>query len=211
MSGGVYGYLMSVAGKRFPTGEEYLAWEREADFKSEYLRGEIYAMSGAGLNHNIIASNLNRAIGNRLEGRPCLVLGSDMRVQVDVADAYFYPDISGLCGEFEFHDDRQDTYKNPQFIIEILSDSTESYDKGKKFFNYQMLSSLKEYVLVSQKMVAVELYRKDGDRWIYQLLRGDDECLELESVGCEVPIVEVYRNVKFPVDDEAPVKSDVRR
>jgi|TARA_B110000037_G_scaffold219848_1_gene285927 Uma2 family endonuclease len=202
---------MSVAEKRFVTDEEYLAWEREADFKSEYLRGEIYAMSGAGLNHNIIASNLNRAIGNRLEGRPRLVLGSDMRVQVDVADAYFYPDISGLCGEFEFHDDRQDTYKNPQFIIEILSDSTESYDKGKKFFNYQMLSSLKEYVLVSQKMVAVELYRKDGDRWIYQLLRGDDECLELESVGCEVPIEEVYRNVKFPVDDEAPVKSDVPR
>jgi len=148
---------MPVAAKRFPTGEEYLAWERETEFKSEYLRGQIYAMSGAALNQNIIASNLNRYIGNRLDGRPCLVLGSDMRVQVDTADAYFYPDVSGLCGEFEFHDDRQDTYKNPQFIIEILSDITESYDRGKKFFNYQMLPSLNEYVLVSQKMAAVEV------------------------------------------------------
>jgi len=202
---------MSVAEKRFPTGEEYLAWEREADFKSEYLRGEIYAMSGAGLNHNIIASNLNRSIGNQLDGRPCLVLGSDMRVQVDSADAYFYPDLSGLCGEFEFHDDRQDTYKNPQFVIEILSDSTESYDRGKKFFSYQMLPSLREYVLVSQKMVAVEVYRKDGDSWIYRLLKGDDAVLELESVGCEVPVGEIYRNVKFPPDDGAPVRSDVPR
>jgi len=202
---------MSVAGKRFATGEEYLAWEREAEFKSEYLRGEIYAMSGAALNHNIIASNLNGELRGQLKDRPCQVLGSDMKVQVDTADAYFYPDISGLCGEFEFHDDRQDTYKNPQFVIEILSDSTESYDRGKKFFNYQMLPSLKEYVLVSQKMVAVEVYRKDGDRWIYQLLRSDDASLKLESVGCEVPIGEIYRNVKFPVDEEVPVRPDVPR
>jgi len=202
---------MSVAGKRFATGEEYLAWEREAEFKSEYLRGEIYAMSGAALNHNIIASNLNGELRGQLKDRPCQVLGSDMKVQVDTADAYFYPDISGLCGEFEFHDDRQDTYKNPQFVIEILSDSTESYDRGKKFFNYQMLPSLKEYVLVSQKMVAVEVYRKDGDRWIYQLLRSDDASLKLESVGCEVPIAEIYRNVKFPVDEVVPVRPDVPR
>lgn len=202
---------MSVAAKRFPTGEEYLAWEREADFKSEYLRGEICAMSGAALNHNIIASNLNGELRGQLRDRPCQVLGSDMRVQVDAADAYFYPDVSGLCGEFEFHDDRQDTYKNPQFVIEILSDSTESYDKGKKFFSYQMLPSLREYVLVSQKMVAVEIYRKDGDSWNYRLLKGDDAVLVLESVGCEVPIHEIYRNVRFPIDEEPPVRSDVPR
>jgi Uma2 family endonuclease len=202
---------MPVAAKRFPTGEEYLAWEREAEFKSEYLRGQIYAMSGAALNHNIIASNLNRHIGNRLDGRPFLVLGSDMRVQVDTADAYFYPDVSGLCGEFEFHDDRQDTYKNPQFIIEILSDSTESYDRGKKFFNYQMLPSLNEYVLVSQKMAAVEVYRKDGDRWIYQLLKGMDAVMKLESVGCEVAFHEIFRNVEFPPEEPLPVPPDIAR
>lgn len=206
-----YQQCMSVAVKRFPTGEEYLAWEREAECKSEYLRGEIYAMSGAALNHNIIASNLNGELRGQLKDRPCQVLGSDMRVQVDAADAYFYPDISGLCGEFEFHDDRQDTYKNPQFVIEILSDSTEAYDKGKKFFSYQMLPSLREYVLVSQKMVAVEIYRKDGDSWNYRLLKGDEAVLELESVGCEVPVREIYRNVKFPVDEEPRVKPDVSR
>jgi len=202
---------MSVAAKRIPTGEEYLAWEREADFKSEYLRGQIYAMSGAGLYHNIIASNLIAGLHGELAGRPCIVLGSDMRVQVDAADAYFYPDISGLCGKFEFHDDRQDTCRNPQFIIEILSDRTESYDRGKKFFSYQMLPSLKEYVLVSQKMAAVEVYRKDGDRWIYQLLKGMDAVLKLESVGCEVPFDEIFRNVEFPPEEPLPVPPDIAR
>jgi len=202
---------MSVAEKRFPSGEEYLAWERKADFKSEYLRGEIYAMSGAALNHNIISSNLNRFIGNKLDGRPCLALGSDMKVQIDTADAYFYPDISGLCGELEFHDDRQDIYRNPQFVIEILSDSTESFDRGKKFFNYQMLPSLKEYVLVSQKRAVVEIFRKDGDRWIYQLLKGADAVLGLESVDCEVSFEEIYRNVEFPPEEPLPVPPGIPR
>jgi Uma2 family endonuclease len=202
---------MSVAEKRLPASEDYLAWEREADFKSEYLRGQIYAMSGAGLNHNIIASNLNGELRSQLKGRPCQVLGSDMRVQVDAADAYFYPDVSGLCGKFEFHDGRQDTYRNPQFIIEILSDSTESFDRGKKFFSYQMLPSLREYVLVSQKMAVVEVYRKDGDRWIYQLLKGDDAVLALESVGCELPFAEIFRNVEFPPEEPLPVPPDIAR
>lgn len=192
---------MSVAEKRFPTDQEYLKWEREADFKSEYLRGEIYAMSGAALNHNIIASNLTREIGNLLKARPCQVLGSDMKVKIDAADAYFYPDLSGLCGEFEFHDDRQDAYKNPQFVIEILSDSTESYDRGKKFFAYQMLPSLIEYVLVSQKMMAVEIYRKNGEHWIYQLLHNHDAILQLESVDCKIPFAEIYRNIPFPAEN----------
>jgi Uma2 family endonuclease len=202
---------MSAAEKRFPTGEQYLAWEREADFKSEYLAGEIYAMSGAALNHNIIATNLTREISNHLKGRPCQVLGSDMRVQVEAADAYFYPDLSGLCGGFDFHDDRRDTYKNPHFVIEILSDSTESYDRGKKFFHYQSLPSLKEYVLVSQGEVAVEIYRKDGDRWIYQLITVEGAALKLESVDCEVPLSEIYRNVTFAAEQPAPATRDAAR
>ncbi len=195
---------MSAAEKRYPTGEQYLAWEREADFKSEYLRGEIYAMSGASLEHNIISTNLTREISNQLKDRPCQVLGSDMRVQIEAADAYFYPDLSGLCGGFDFHDDRKDTYKNPQFVIEILSASTESYDRGKKFFHYQSLPSLREYVLVSQGEAVGEVYRKDGDRWIYQLLTGDGAALRLESVDCEVSISEIYRNVSFPAEVSPP-------
>jgi Uma2 family endonuclease len=202
---------MFAAEKRVPTGEQYLAWEREADFKSEYLCGKIYAMSGASLEHNIISSNLNRVIGNQLLDRPCQVLGSDMRVQVEAADAYFYPDLSGLCGGFDFHDDRKDTYKNPQFVIEILSDSTESYDRGKKFHLYRTLPSLREYVLVSQGEAVVEIYRKDGERWIYQLMTGDREVLKLESVGCEVPLSEIYRNVTFLAEQPVPTARDLPR
>ena len=202
---------MSVAEKRLPTGEDYLAWEREADFKSEYLRGQIYAMSGASVEHNTISMNLSGEIHAQLKGRPCRAFVSDMKVQIDTADAYFYPDISGLCGEMEFHDDKRDTYRNPQFVIEILSDSTESYDRGKKFLHYQMLPSLKEFVLVSQKTAVVEVYRKDGDRWIYQLSRGNGAVLRLESVGCEVPFEEIYRSVEFPPEEPLPVPPDIAR
>lgn len=195
---------MSAAEKRFPTGEQYLAWEREADFKSEYLRGEIYAMSGASLEHNIIATNLTREISNHLKDRPCQIFGSDMRVQAEEADAYFYPDLSGLCGQFDFHDDRKDSYKNPQFVIEILSDSTESYDRGKKFHSYQTLPSLREYVLVWQDQAVVEVFRKDGNRWIYQLINGEGAALRLESVDCEVSLSEIYRNVTFTTEVAAP-------
>ena len=192
---------MPAAEKRFSTGKEYLALERDADFKSEYLRGEIYAMSGASLNHNIIAGNLTRFLGNKLDGRPCRVFVSDMKVQIHTADAYFYPDISGLCGEMEFHDDRRDIYGNPEFVIEILSDSTELYDRGKKFFYYQMLPSLKEYVLVSQNSAVLEVYRKDGDHWIYQLLRNSDAILKLESIGCELTFSEIFRGVDFSLEE----------
>ena len=202
---------MSVAEKRLPTGEDYLAWEREADFKSEYLRGQIYAMSGASVEHNTISMNLSSEIHAQLKGRPCRAFVSDMKVQIDTADAYFYPDISGLCGELEFHDDKRDTYRNPQLVIEILSDSTESYDRGKKFLHYQMLPSLKEFVIVSQKTAVVEVYRKDGDRWIYQLSRGSGAVLRLESVGCEVPFEEIYRNVEFPPEEPLPVPPDIAR
>jgi Uma2 family endonuclease len=180
------------------TPEEYLATEREADFKSEYIRGEVITMTGAALNHNRICMNLGRQIGNQLEGRPCEIIGSDMKVQVEKADCFFYPDLSGLCDRFDLYDDREDIYSNPQFIIEVLSDSTESYDRGKKFFNYQSLESLREYILVSQKSPTVETFRKEGDHWLYQLHQGDDAVLKLDFVNCEVPLREIYRNVSFP-------------
>ena len=121
-----------------------------------------------------------------------------MKVRVDFSDAYFYPDLLGLCGEFEPHNGRDHTCRNPQFIIEILSDSTEAYDRGRKFLNYQTVPSLQEYVLVSQTEKVVEVFRKDGNRWVYQALKGDDAVLKLESVGCEVPLLEIYGGVEFP-------------
>ncbi len=193
--GSEYLYPMSVAGKRFQSGEEYLEWEKDAFEKSEFIAGEIYAMAGAGLAHNTITSNLNGEIRNGMKGRPCQVFSSDMKVRVDVADAYFYPDISGLCGEFEFHDGRNDIFRNPGFIIEVISDSTESYDRGMKFLHYQTLPSLKEYVLVSQRRKLVETYRKDEGCWIYHRLEGEDAVLKLESVKCEIPLSEIFSNI----------------
>lgn len=189
---------MSVAEKGLPTGEEYLKWEEDAFERSEFIAGEIFAMSGASLAHNTISSNLNGEIRSGLKGRPCRVFSSDMKVRVDFADAYFYPDLVGLCGEFEPHDGRDHICRNPQFIIEIVSDGTEAYDRGKKFLNYQTLASLKEYVLVSQREKVVEVYRREGNHWIYQALEGDHAVLKLESVGCEVTFPEIFRNVEFP-------------
>lgn len=188
---------MSALPKHTPTPEQYLEQERSADFKSEYIAGEIFAMSGAKLNHNRIQSNLIGEIRNLFKNRPCDVLGSDMKVWIDQAESFVYPNLSGLCGDFEFYDDREDTYSNPQFVVEILSDSSESYDRGKKFLYYQTLESLLEYVLVSQDETVVEIFRKNGTDWIYHSYRKPDEMLRLDSVGCEIPLSEIYRNVTF--------------
>lgn len=188
---------MSALPKHTPTPAEYLEQERAADYKSEYIAGEIFAMSGAKLNHNRVQTNLIRSIGNHLVNRPCDVLGSDMKVWIDDAESFVYPDLSGLCGDFDFYDEREDVYTNPQFVIEILSASTESYDRGKKFLYYQTLASLQEYVLVSQDKMIVETFRKNGSDWIYHVYKNEDDSLRLESVDCEVRLSEIYRNVKF--------------
>lgn len=189
---------MTAVDKPVLTAEAYLEAERAADFKSEYVNGEVFAMSGAKLAHNQIASNVIGEIREQMKDRPCNVLGSDMKVRMESANAFLYPDVSGLCGPFDFYGDRQDVYTNPQFIIEILSDSTQAYDRGDKFFHYQTLSSLREYILISQTSVAVEVYRKQDDDWLYRLRRNPDDVLKLDSVGCSVPLREIYRNVKFP-------------
>jgi Uma2 family endonuclease len=188
---------MNALRKTTPTAAEYLAAEREASFKSEYVRGEIFAMAGADLDHNRIAINLSREISERLKNRPCEAFSGDMKVHIDSADCYYYPDISGLCGDMEFHDDRRDTYTNPQFVIEILSDSTEHFNRSGKFHDYLSIPSLREYVMVSQKSETVEIYTKQDDHWVYRALRGPESTLILESVNCEIPFSEIYRNVEF--------------
>jgi len=192
--------------KLYIAPNDYLESERVAEEKSEYVDGEIYAMSGATFEHNQIASNTLAFIHGALRERPCQVLGSDMKVWLETVNTFAYPDISGLCGPVEFYDDKRDIYSNPQFIIEVLSDSTESYDRGDKFFRYQSLTNLREYVLISQKMIAVEVYRKQGDDWLYHLYRESDAVLRLDSVDCAIPLSEIYRNVEF---QEPPLQSDL--
>ena len=193
---------MTALEKPFLTPEAYLEAERAAEFKSEYADGEVFAMAGATFEHNQISANAVREIGIAMKDRPCNVVGPDMKIWLEVASRFVYPDVSGLCGPLDFHDNQRDTYTNPQFIIEVLSDSTEAYDRGDKFFHYQTLPSLREYVLISQRAVAVEVFRKQGDDWIYRLYQSLDDVLKLDSVDCTISLREIYRNVEFPARDE---------
>src|SRR5438105_11912 len=155
---------MSSLTEGFFTAEQYLALEREADYKSEYVNGQIYAMSGASREHNLIAFNLITALGTQLRGRPCEGYGGDMRVKVSPTGMYTYPDVSVVCGEPHFDDAQLDTLTNPTVIIEVLSPSTELFDRGGKFAHYRTLQSLSDYVLVAQDKMQVEHFVRSGKR-----------------------------------------------
>jgi Uma2 family endonuclease len=190
------------------TEAEYLEIERRAEFKSEFLDGEMFAMSGGTRSHSLIASNINRAIGNQLRGCNCVVYTSDMRVKVQANGLYTYPDVSVACGEEEFDDEQDDTLINPTVIVEVLSDSREAYDRGEKFALYRQIPSLREYLLVSQHKPLVEQYvRQDNGPWLLQEAAGLESTLSLPSVGITIALAEVYANVRFvpaPPHSEKP-------
>jgi Uma2 family endonuclease len=180
------------------TREQYLSMERKADFKSEYYNGFITAMSGASREHNLIAVNLGREISAQLKHRDCELYTSDMRVLVSQTGLYTYPDVVVACGEPRFEDAKVDTLLNPTVIVEVLSDSTESYDRGAKFAHYRRLESLLEYVLVAQNEVRVERYTRKGDEWLLKEFTQPQDLLRLSSIDCEVPLGEVYAKVEWP-------------
>lgn len=186
-----------VAAQRLLTAEEYLAQERRSSNKHEFAGGQIRAMAGASRNHSLIEGNLIRELGNRLRGKPCEVYTSNMRVRVWMSGFYTYPDVSVVCGRPEFDDTEMDTLLNPTVLFEILSPSTEAYDRGEKFARYRRLSSLREYVLVAQDRVAVECYRREGDFWVLETCESLDDTLRLQSLDCELPLREVYDRVEF--------------
>lgn len=194
---------MSLQPRHKYTPEEYLALEREAQCKSEYYAGEIFAMSGATEAHNLIVGNLVREIGLRLKGRPFRVYPSDMRVKVSNTGMYTYPDLSALCGEPKFEDNVHDTLLNPTVLIEVLSKSTESYDRGVKFGHYRTIESLQEYVLVSQESPRIELFtRQSGGGWLLTEAIGLEASLRIASLDCDLPLGEVYDKVTFGVPAE---------
>jgi Uma2 family endonuclease len=177
------------------TPEQYLAMERKADFKSEYDGGYIAAMAGASTRHNLIALNFASEIRFHLKGRPCTAFVSDMRLCVSRTGLYTYPDVMALCGERQYLDSEVDTLLNPAMIVEVLSETTESYDRGKKFGHYRQLASLQEYVLVAQDEVKVERYTRQGDDWILSVFSKLDDTLRLTSIDCEIPLREIYDKV----------------
>ncbi|MEX2173539.1 MAG: Uma2 family endonuclease [Pirellulaceae bacterium] len=189
---------------------EYLAWEARSGGKHEFYRGEVFAMAGASLRHNRIATNILARLYQSLEGGPCEVFGSDQRIRIDAVDLSTYPDVSVICGGVQVDAVDRHGVTNPRVIVEVLSKSTENYDRGRKFEFYQHLQSFMEYVLVYQDEPKVIHYvREDNGRWSYKLLVGEQETLRLESIDSELPFAAVYRNVKFgPEEEEA---EDARR
>lgn len=182
------------------TREEYLYFEKTSEIKHEYFDGEIFAMTGASLNHNRISRNIAGELINVLKGSSCENFTGDMRVKVEAIEKYTYPDIAIVCGEIELEDKKGlDTLLNPIVIIEILSDSTEAYDRGDKFYHYRLIPSLREYILVSQKKCQVEKYVRDDDNgvWLYSSCEGMEHTTIIESIKCKLPLAEIYYRVVF--------------
>lgn len=179
------------------TFEDYLAAEREAEVRHEYVDGQVFDMVGATENHNIIVANLTTLLTTQMKGRPCLVYANDMKVRIDVLDACKYPDVTALCGEREFLDDSRDVLLNPSLIIEVLSESTEAYDRGEKFALYRRLGSLEEYVLVSQDRVLVELYTRQADGGWLLTEYNNNEKIVLSSIDCALMLNDIYDKVEF--------------
>ena len=193
--------MSSIAARTYLTPEEYIAAERKETLKSEYLSGEIVAMSGASLAHNLITVNTVNQLYNQLVEGGCRVFTSDMRVGIGAGISYFYPDVSVVCDEPRFEDDTLDILVNPLVIIEVLSTSTESYDRGEKFAHYRQLESLQEYILISQDRVRVEHYLRQGKQWLLSEFNTLENVLSLVSIGAELSLHQIYRFVELETDD----------
>jgi len=178
---------------------EYLVRDRKAEFKSEYFRGEMFAMAGGTPNHSLLTANFIREAGNFLKGRPCVVYSSDLRVKVAATGLYTYPDASIVCGPLEYDDDARDTIMNPAVVVEVLSESTEKYDRGRKASHYRQIESLKELILISQEDCNVERFvRQETGGWLLLQETNRDKMLPIESIGISISMAEVYRNVLLP-------------
>ena len=183
------------------TAEEYLTLERSASYKSEFHDGQIYAMTGASRKHNLVSGNIYRELSVQLKKRPCEAYMSDMRVKAAQALSYHYPDIAVVCGTPQFEDAYVDTLLNPTVLIEVLSPSTEAYDRGGKFSHYRKIATLQEYLLVTQDQPSIERYVRQGDVWILTEAEGLEASMPLESIDCVLSLREVYDKVLDDVDN----------
>ena len=175
--------------------EEYLSTERRAEFKSEYVDGVAYAMAGGSERRNLITSNLVTELNIQLRATNCKVYPSDMKVRLPNSRRFFYPDVSVVCGETQFADEERDVILNPVLIAEVLSDSTEAFNRGKKFSSYQQIESLREYLLVSQGEFVVEHYLRQEAGWFYTKVAGLDAALSLPALDCQIALSDLYSKV----------------
>lgn len=191
---------MSTVPKRWLSPQEYLAQERLAHFRSEYYRGETFAMAGGSPRHSQIKVNLARDLSLALEDKPCAVYDSDLRILISPTGLYTYPDFSVICGELLYDDNFRDTVINPTLLIEVLSPGTEAYDRGKKFEHYQQIATLQEYALVAQASPTIERWQRRSDgTWAKTIATGLEQTLDLPSTGVTLVLARTYLKVDFAV------------
>ena len=195
--------MATPAAQTYLTPEEYIAFERKflpdsEIVRHEYMNGEIIPKSGASFAHNLITGNILVELRTCLKDTMCFVFANEMRVSIPTAKSYFYPDVGVVCEEPRFEDELFDTLLNPVVAVEVLSPSTEAYDRGEKFAHYRQLTSLQEYVLVAQDKVCVEHYRRQEKQWVLTDFQELEERLLLPSIRCELPLQEIYERVTFP-------------
>jgi Uma2 family endonuclease len=189
---------MSTQPKTYLTPEQYLEIERAAEYKSEYYQGEMFAMAGATREHNLILVSMLASLYSQLRSSPCEMYPSDMRVHVRDTGLYTYPDVVIACQEPRFLDGPSDTLLNPTLLVEILSPSTEAYDRGRKFDHYQSIESLRQYLLVASDRIHADLYTRQQDGgWLLTSADGPAGTLALASVNCQIALADVYEKVDF--------------
>lgn len=186
---------------------DYLAGERapESAIRHEYLDGEVWAMAGESLEHSTICTNLIYLIVGQLRGKPCRALSPNMKVRTTPAGLYSYPDLTVVCGKPIFHDEHRDVLVNPTVIAEVLSPTTEAFDRGTKWIRYQQIATLSDYLLIAQNRPLIEHYSRQTDgRWLYSIAENLAESVEIASIGCHLPLVEVYERIAFAGESTVP-------
>lgn len=176
------------------TEEEYLSFERSSSIRHEYLSGQIYAMAGATREHNLITGNTAGELRAQLKGKPCETYSNDMRVRITRSGQYTYPDVIVACGTPQFLDDQADTLLNPLVIIEVLSSSTEAYDRGEKFREYRSIASFSEYVLIAQVKKSADHFTKINNIWTIQEVEQE---VKFVTIPCTLTFSEIYDRVEF--------------
>jgi Uma2 family endonuclease len=188
------------------TESEYLELERNADFKSEYYNGETFAMAGASLIHNEIVANLISIFNQFLKDKPCKVYPSDLRLRIEKSGLYTYPDITIVCGKTELLDNKFDTLKNPTILIEVLSDSTEKYDRGQKFSFYREIPSLKEYILVSSKTVKIEKFKRLEDGNYLYIESNEHQPFPIDSIKMNLNLEDAYNKIDWTLVENKSIR-----
>jgi Uma2 family endonuclease len=187
---------MLTVPKHYVTPEEYLYRERKAEFRSEYFRGEMFAMAGASANHNLIVGNCIQTLGQQLKKKPCRVYPSDLKLRIEKTGLCTYPDLSVVRGEPLLESDAGDVLLNPVVLVEVLSDSSEAYDRGKKFEHYRTIPSLKHFVLIAQDRHSIDCFTRSADgSWNLTSCQGLDGKIMLEAIESELVVAEVYDKV----------------